>query len=163
MEYFFTRLFTAYTSPIHSATSMPTAHVSSSSKFGIATVLKKRIKVSPTIYWSFILQFFLMCFQSAAPRLRILVLADLHIDLHYTVGGNANCKRPACCSAADGVPCRSSASAYCALDTRTSYISVRWAAAQSHEFMPVTLLRTFALQTFDHEIWIYSYSVNTFW
>lgn len=58
MEYFFTRLFTAYTSPIHSATSMPTAHVSSSSKFGIATVLKKnelksRLLFIEVLYCSF--------------------------------------------------------------------------------------------------------------
>uniref|UniRef100_A0A1I8IP86 Sphingomyelin phosphodiesterase n=1 Tax=Macrostomum lignano TaxID=282301 RepID=A0A1I8IP86_9PLAT len=42
--------------------------------------------------------------KSGAPRLRILHLSDVHIDVLYSVGASADCGLPTCCRRSDGMP-----------------------------------------------------------
>ena len=43
-------------------------------------------------------------FQPGSPTLRILQLSDIHVDLLYKAGSNANCGEPLCCRGNDGPP-----------------------------------------------------------
>lgn len=41
--------------------------------------------------------------QQSAPRLRVLHVSDIHVDLKYVPGSLAECKDPQCCRAEDGL------------------------------------------------------------
>ncbi|ESO84682.1 hypothetical protein LOTGIDRAFT_131784 [Lottia gigantea] len=42
--------------------------------------------------------------KPGSPTMKILLLTDMHLDLDYQVGSNADCQEPLCCRVNDGTP-----------------------------------------------------------
>ncbi|XP_059484530.1 sphingomyelin phosphodiesterase-like [Neocloeon triangulifer] len=99
-----------------------------------------------------------------SPTFKVLHISDLHLDLHYAPGSNAECDEPTCCRADQGAPANESAAAGYWGDYRDcdmpwhSFVNMLEHIRDTH---PDISYVVFTGDVPDHVVWNTSFEYNT--